>query len=348
MEKSGAAAYVYAKAAGILKKSYIGENAKRLFDADSISSIWEMIFNTPVPVIPESMLATKLEKDAVNLFISDYINLLETYDKPSTILIQLMHRYEVENIKAITAALSYGEKNHPHCVNLGKYATLHLEMWPNLKKITEGSVFDWIKEVPSGQERQSMDYKLDMQELRSLWESLNSVKDESKVVLKKYFTEEMAIRNLLWALRLKVYYKFSDEKILDNLYYIGEKAEINDPLCVYVFDIFDRKIDSYDAWKSWRFANCLNPHEEGVVWNLNPMWIEQRFRSLALGKEKRLFHQYPMTDLSLAMFFRLKQQELNYIRAATESLRLGSDKAEAMYVAGISEDFGDNLNGKNN
>ena len=74
---------------------------------------------------------------------------------------------------------------------------------------------------------------------------------------------------------------------------------------------------------------------------MNPMWIEQRFRSLAVGKEIRLFHQYPMADVSLVMFFRLKQQELNYIRAATEALRLGSDKTEAMYVAGISEQVGD-------
>ncbi len=341
MEKSGAACYVYAKISGMLKKAYVGKNAIRLFDADSLSSLWQMVFATPTPMIPEAMLATKLEKDAVNLLMKEYIKLLEIYDRPSRILVQLMHLYEIENIKTITAALSYGEQNHPHCVNIGNYATLHIDQWPDLKKITEGSEFSWIDSVPYGAQRQAMDHKLDLQGFRQLWSSLNSVKDESKSVLIDYFSREMAIINLIWALRLKVYYKYSDEKIIENLYHLADAPSPDDIICTYAYDILGRNIDSYDDWKDWAFSRCLNPHEEGSPWKVNPMWIEQRFRSLAVGKEIRLFHQYPMTDLSLVMFFRLKQQELNYIRAATEALRLGSDKTEAMYAAGISEQVGD-------
>ncbi len=347
MDRSSAASYVYAKAAGILTRAYVGENAIKLFNAESIPRLWEMVFETPVPMIPESMLATKLEKDAANLFISEYIKLLEVYDRPSKFLVQLMDRYEVENVKAITAALSYGETSHPHCVKLGRFAKIHIENWPDIQKMTEGSDFAWVDSVPVGAERQRMDYRLDLQEFRELWRSMNSVRDESRTALKRYFTREMAITNLLWALRLKVYYKYSDQKVIENLYYVGKEPSAEDPLCVYAYDIFERKLDLYADWKDWKFAEYLNPFEEGVVWSVNPMWLEQRFRSLALGLEKRLFHQYPMTDLSLAMFFRLKQQELNCIRAATEALRLGSDKTEAMYVAGISGRFGD-INGKNN
>lgn len=346
MEKSGAASYVYAKAAGMLKKAFIGENAVKLFNAESVAGIWEMVFKTRVPVLPESMLATKLEKDAVNLFISQYINLLETYDKPDQILVQLLRRYEVENIKAITAALSYGEKTHPHCMNLGIYSSLDYSQWPDIKKITEGSEFSWISEVPEGEERQRMDFNLDLQDYKGLWRSLDSVKDGSKSVLKEYFSEAYAIKNLIWALRLKIYYKYDDEKIIRNLYYFTDSPSPSDPICVYAYEIFGRKTDSYDDWKNWRFAKYLNPHEEGVVWSINPMWLEQRFKVVSIGREIKLFHQYPMTDLSLVMFFRLKRQELDFIRAATEALRLGTDKGEAMYVAGILDKFGD-TNGKN-
>ena len=43
-----------------------------------------------------------------------------------------------------------------------------------------------------------------------------------------------------------------------------------------------------------------------------------------------------MTYASLVMFYILKLQELDCIRAATEGLRLNVGKEEAMYVAGVS------------
>ena len=204
----------------------------------------------------------------------------------------------------------------------------------------------WIQNIPKNAEtRQKTDFQLDLYEIQALWNSLKTIHDESRQVLTDYFTKELAINNLIWALRLKVYYNFSDEKIIENLYYVSDKASSSDPICGYAFDIFGLKTDSYDDWRKWKFAKYLNPHEEGVVWKINPMWLEQRFKTMAIGREKRIFHQYPMTEANLAMFFRLKQQELNYIRAATESLRLGSDKNEAMYIAGLSDQFAEGENG---
>jgi hypothetical protein len=39
----------------------------------------------------------------------------------------------------------------------------------------------------------------------------------------------------------------------------------------------------------------------------------------------------------MVMFFRIKLQELNCVRAAVEALRLHSDKNEAMFAAGIKQ-----------
>ena len=40
------------------------------------------------------------------------------------------------------------------------------------------------------------------------------------------------------------------------------------------------------------------------------------------------------------MFFMIKLQELNCIRAAAECIRLNADRNEAMYVAGVSAEDG--------
>ena len=48
MDYSSASAYVYAKACGILGKSFIGEKAQSLFDVKTLSELWELVFNTTV------------------------------------------------------------------------------------------------------------------------------------------------------------------------------------------------------------------------------------------------------------------------------------------------------------
>ena len=369
MEKSGAESYIYAKAAGLLRKSWISEKAVSLFNAESLSSLWNMLFSVPEPAVPELLLANKIEIEAVKNFVKDYSKLLKMYDKPDSFLTGLLQQYDVENLKALISAVSYGEENHPHLVNLEDFRTISYEAWPNLKKITAGSPYEWVPAavfggsdstdstgsslaaagfsvsedvakgnagVVSSEERQKIDFKLDLQMLKSLWNSVCAIKGEAKSVLKEYFSYQWAVKNLIWAMRLRVYYKFSDEKIIENLYYVGDAPSRQDPICAFAFDILSRRIDSYDDWESWRFIDYLNPRKENGVWALNPTWVEQRFRSREFVKAKKLFHQYPMSEVSLAMFYCLKKQELNCIRSATEALRLGTNKKEAMYVAGIT------------
>jgi len=336
MDYSGASAYIYAKVSGLLSKAYAGDNAVRLFNAKSLSELWELIFGSAVPQMPEQLLANKIETEAVKKFVSDYTSLLALYSRPDNFLIEILRRYEVENIKVMSAALSYGEEKIPRVIKLGKYDDLNYDAWPNLKKITENSVFAWYNKIPSVEERQKMDYQLDLQEIRILWKSVNKVGDSSRKALVDYYTTEYRIQNMLWALRLKTYYGMKSDEILKNLFYIGEEPSKEDPLCADAIEIFDKAPDKYEDWKKWRYSEYLNPYEEGRIWNIDPCWIEQKLRIGEVHRAKAVFHQYPMTYASLVMFFRIKLQELNVIRAATEALRLNADKSEAMYVAGVT------------
>lgn len=337
MDYSGASAYIYAKVCGLLSKAYVGENAVHLFNVKSLSELWELVFGTSAPQMPEQLLANKIETEAVKKFVADYTSLLQLYSKPDKFLVELLRRYEVENIKVLSAALSLGEETIPRVVKLGKYELLNYDAWPNLKKITENSNFAWYNHIPAIEERQQMDYQLDLQEIRILWNSVNKVGDSSRKALVDYYTTEYKIQNMLWALRLKVYYNMDKEDIIKNLFYISDEPSKEDPLCADAIEIFDKACDNFDDWKKWRYSEYLNPHEEGSVWNIDPMWIEQKLRIGEVHRAKAVFHQYPMTYASLVMYFRIKQQELNVIRAATEALRLDADKSEAMYVAGVTE-----------
>lgn len=336
MDYSSASAYVYAKSCGILGRSFIGEKAQSLFDVKTLSELWELVFKSPVPQIPEAMLANHMEYEAIRHFISEYTGLLSNYSKPHEYLVELLRRYEVENLKVISASLSWGEQNCPRIVELGKYKTLHYECWPNIENITKNTVFEWYNKIPEQQNRWEMDYKLDLQEVNLLWGKLSKIHGSSKNALKKYFVQEYNKKNMIWAMRLKVYYNMDDEQIFKHLFFIGDQPSAQDILYKDAIDISKRRIDVYEDWKDWHYASYLNSHEDGEVWMLDPMWVEHKFRLDETKNALHIFHQNPMTDICLVMFFKLKQQELNCIRAAVESLRLHVERDEAIYAAGFA------------
>ena len=82
MDRSAASAYVYAKASGMLAKSFVGTRAEKLFSVKSLRELYGLLFDDEVPAVPENMLAKVIEIKAQNRFINQYISLLENYSKP--------------------------------------------------------------------------------------------------------------------------------------------------------------------------------------------------------------------------------------------------------------------------
>ena len=44
MDKSGAGSFIYAKASGIIGKSFVGPRAQYLFEQKSLSDLWTLLF----------------------------------------------------------------------------------------------------------------------------------------------------------------------------------------------------------------------------------------------------------------------------------------------------------------
>ncbi len=339
MDYSGASAFIYAKVSGMLSKSFIGNDAAPLFSAKSLAELWELVFHSPVPQIPEMLLANKIENEAVKRFVAQYIQLLECYSSPNSFLTELLRRYDVENVKVLSAALAYGETERPRIVSITPYSELKYDAWPSLKAVTAGSTFDWYGALSDEQRDWQADWRLDLQEIRLLWRALNHISDSSRTDLVAYYRKYYAVRNMLWALRLKVYYTMEREEIVRHLFYVGDEPCASDPICGYAFEILDKDVASREEWAKWSFAEFLNPVLEESKWVLDPVWVEQKFRFVETKSLKRIFHANPMTYASLVCFFMLKRHELDCIRAATEALRLNADSSEGMYAAGIVENF---------
>lgn len=176
----------------------------------------------------------------------------------------------------------------------------------------------------------------DRERIMALWNAVSSLKGNDRTYLAQLYRMEISFKNILWVLRLKVYYHFSNEEILENLVYSTSKKNKGDVLVREAVAILNKDIGSYDDWKSWKFAEFLNPHEEGVIWEIDPCWIERSLKSYLAKAYKRFFHKDPMSVTSLVSWFRIKQYELDCIRAVAEGLRLGVEQERVMEVAGYA------------
>lgn len=337
MDKSAAESYVYAKACGLLGKAFINERASLLFSAKSLGELWSVIFKTQAPLIPEVLLAQKIEADAFSIFINQYLYFVNQFDNPDKILMVPLKQYDAENLKVIGAALCSGENECPALIDLGKFSKLNYKAWPEIMKITEGTEFSWYNKVPSIHEQQKLEFKLDLQNLKDEWAAIQKTHGDDKRILTRLFETEYIIKNIVWALRLKINYGMDKEKIIENLIHVTESPSKMDPIAAPAIAILDKEVDVYEQWTDWKYAGFLNPHVAGEVWSVDPAWIEKKGRLKINQISMWAFHQNPMSVSSLIGWYKIKNFELSCIRTAVESLRLGIAAQEAMGACGIGE-----------
>ncbi len=337
MDRSGASAYIYAKSCGMLARSYVGERAVKLFSARSLSELWPLVVKSEVPAVPETLLARQLEESAAAEFISDYIKLVSFYDRPAEILITLLEYYDFENLKSLGAAAAMGQKKRPLLHDISPYNILHYDEWPDIEKITEGTELSWYNKVPGVAEQQQLDSELDIQFIQKIWRSSQSLHGNEKAAVRKLLVKRYSMRNLLWVLRLKVYYKMDAGEIVKRLAFLNPEDGENDLLAGDALKVIHKNIEHYEDWAGWKYAPLLNPHEEGSVWCVNPRWVEESFEKDFLRESQKLFHAFPFSPVVLISWFFIKAKELDYIRSATEALCLSIEPVQAMDAMGIKE-----------
>ena len=336
MDKSGANAFIFAKANGILGKSFVNNKAHQLFGQKSLADLWTLIFKTQPPLVPEVMLSQQIEENAFSTFIEQYVNFLNQYDNPSPVLVDQLFLFEAENLKQIGSALCNGDASLPSIFNLGNFSVLNYKAWPDIQKITKGTVFSWYNHVPGIHEQRDLDFKIDIQVCRHLWESAAAEKGEAAEALRELYRMEFIIKNVVWVLRLRLYYNMKPEEIVNHLIYVTDKPGHSDPVAAPALKILDWPLDEYEPWSNWKYASLVNPHVDGQVWQIDPIWIERRNRMEINRKASKLFYQFPNDPCFLIGWYKMKEFELGCIRTAVESVRLNISSDEAMNAVGLS------------
>lgn len=328
MDKSSANAYIYAKASGMLAKSFISDRTQRLFEPKNLSQLWTLLFKTEIPLVPEVLLARQIERKAEENFINDYITLISSYSNPDRVLILLLQQFDYMNLKEVLSSTAEKNPQTPYMINIEPYNLLNYSEWADLSHFTQDSTLSWCTKSPESKEKKNIEHKLDSQYVKELWASIDDVNSLEREPVRALIKEELILKNILWALRLKVYYQMSKESIIPLLTYISDDMNLNDEIAKPAIELLDYPIDSYDVWKKWKYSFLLNPSEEGCVWELDPRWLENSSKTYLNKLALKQYHKYPFTSHVMVCWFRIKFHELNCIRTACEGLKLNVNEQD--------------------
>ncbi|MCM1322185.1 MAG: V-type ATPase subunit [Bacteroides sp.] len=325
MDKSAASAYVHAKAAGMLAKAFVGERAALLFDAKTPSDLWTIVFKTEIPLIPGKLLVRRIEQQAEEKFVADFAGLLDCYDKPDPLAAALLRSFEFSNIKDLTYAVREGLSQIPRFVDIGKYGRIRYDKWPDIAAMTAGTDLSWYNEVPPLAKQGKMDFLLDCQYVRELWNAVLHLSAFDRVSVADYIREELILQYCVWGLRLRVYYGMNPEEAAEYLAFDRHSCVELKEILKPALQILAWPLDDYNIWCRWTYSHLLNPND-GSIWSVDPRWIQQTAAVMMYKKAHFLFRTQPSSAAVLVSWFKIKQYELNCIKAAAEGIQLDADK----------------------
>lgn len=334
MDSNTALAFCYTKAAGLLSKSYIKDRTSHLFNAKSLLDLWALLFDSPVPAVPEALLADKIEKKAFKTLLTQYISFLKKYDNPSPLLLSQLRYFEIENIQMILDSLFDGDKTPPKLIDLGGYSNVDINFYPDLEKMLQKTAYTWLHTSQKASDKQFVEVKMDLSYIKDVWNTIEHINGEDRSLWEKLFLEEYIIKNIVWAMRLSVYYQKSKDEILEELFFVTDRADKLDPIAGPAIAILDKDPNVYEHWTNWKYKKYLNPYEGGD-WKLDPSWFERRYMAHSSKYFVQFFHEHPLCEPSLVAWFKVKLFELSFIRSAVESIRLDIPPQDAMQALGI-------------
>lgn len=344
MPGTGERAYVYAKACGIIGKSFLGKRIPQLASAGRLSELDRMVFPGDFHDLPERELLVDLERRILGRSVKQILTIVNVYKKPPELLIRLLRAYEYADLKSALIALDGGERAAPAWTPLERFGTVHFGAYPDLKAMLKGTEFDFLLKdppkgagaggpvsensaVPGGEaDSIRMQAGLDRHYYTALWKSLFKLPKHDREGIGNILEEEISLRNVVWALRLRTYYRMEAEDVKRHLVII-EKGK-GKSLAKDALDSLDFPLDTWEAWGKWRRAEFLNRGSPGEPWAADPRYFQNAASARLYRMARLYFRKRPASIDTPACFIKLKQYEEDLLTSMAEGLSLGIPSRE--------------------
>jgi vacuolar-type H+-ATPase subunit C/Vma6 len=339
----GERAYVYAKSCGVLQKSFLGKNLTRLGGLTRLSELDRLIFSRAARELPERELLRDLERRIVGRAVKQIIALVSAYHKPPEFFSCLIRSFENTDFKAALNALFAGERKAPDHADIGRFATIHYDAYPDIEAMLKDTQFtSFLSGLPpqgSGAFKElnttSLQTRLDQVYYKILWEAMMKLPLKDRFFIERILAEEISLRNTAWVLRLRTYYGMEAGAIGDCLIHIktGQKGAAD--LAEDALEALTLPLDNGAAWEKWKWVKFLNPRRHGESWTADPRFFQNAASVYLYTQACRCLRRRPFSLDVVSCFIKLKQFEADLLTSVAEGLSLGMGIQETLHVLGV-------------
>jgi vacuolar-type H+-ATPase subunit C/Vma6 len=340
---SGEQAYAYAKACGIIGKSFVGKRTSRLRSVGRLTELDRLVFPQSNRDLPERELLRDLERRIIDRSVNQITLIVESFAKPPELLLRLVKAYEYGDVKSAMAGIIERKFKKPEFTKLGKFGTVNFDAYPNLRDMFQGTEFAFLLEVdipPERDEREEgflhrLQMDLDLRYYAHLWNSLFSLAPADRKSIERILSEEIALRNAAWSLRLRTYYGMDPKETEPFLIPIGKGRRYDGEAPVEkgshrgktladdARSSLSMALDHRPDWEKWKWVELLNPETGDVHWRADPRYFQNAASEYLYRLARLSFYRTPFTIDSIACFIKLKQFEEDLLTSVAEGLGLG-------------------------
>ncbi|MDR2101126.1 MAG: V-type ATPase subunit [Treponema sp.] len=328
MPVSGERAYVYAKACGIIGKSFIGKRIPTLGGVGRLSELDRLVFPQSSRDLPERELLVDLENRIIGRSVNQIIAIVGSYRRPPPLLRRLVRVYEYGDLKSALSALSGGGGPAPVFTGIGPFGTVNFKAYPDLAAMLKGTEFEFLlgeklsdNALPGAI---SLQIKLDRHFYTSLWQDLLSLPKKDRRSAERILSEEISLRNSVWALRLRTYYGMPPEEVRNMIFSLPGKKSLAEDAGASLSMALDNRAD----WERWPRVNFLNPEIPGTPWKADPRYFQNAAAEYLYRLARLSFRQRPFSVDTAFCFIKLKQFEEDLLTSVAEGLGLGMPSRE--------------------
>jgi vacuolar-type H+-ATPase subunit C/Vma6 len=335
MVRAGERSYVYAKACGIIGKSFVGRRISALHPVTRLSELDRLIFSAAARELPERELLPDLENRLLDRSVKSILSIVNCFKDPPELLIHLVRVYEYSDLKtalSLIASGTSGAEEKPRFVSLGGFSRVHFEAFPNAPEMLEGTEFAFLldkKGMLKTEDADGYEAVLDKRYYRLLWESLLQLKKSDRRTAERIIREEIALRNCAWVLRLRTYYDMRAEAVRQHLIRLEGMEEFS----ADAEEALELPLDNRQEWEKWGRAEFLNQEGAGA-WRVDPRYFQNAASEYLYKLALQHFRRNPFSIDTAFCFIKLKQFEEDLLTSDAEGLGLGMSSKD---VFGILE-----------
>jgi len=326
--------YVYARVSGAISKSFLGAKALPLTKPSRAADLWRIVFRDTPPALPETILIAQAERRRTAQALAQFRKLVDDLEAPEPFFIALRRKAEFGYVKRI---LLHAKRHAPRGElppndDPSLEASYDIDKYPDLDSMFSKGRYSWIDESALA-DLPETENRLDRQFYTELWKEAQAISPSKAAAIPRLIREEAELQNLVWALRLKRYYRMEASEIEARLIDLKGIDIKRDALTAITL-----RQDHREDWKAWAYESLLGG-EAGRLdsWLFDVRDFERAAHRRLYSSVRRALRLEPFSYTPLYCFFKLKEYETAAVLGAFEAARLGAPPEEtAAFLLGIT------------